>query len=137
MVRRSDPASKERRNANARVRYAKARDAARLQGLTLNNPRKARGQIKSRCSRLNIEFDLTLEFFNNVPSHCVHCGVSMTGLTQITRATVDRIDPKLGYTMTNCEWLCGGCNRRKNDQSWIELLGFAQRGVDRLSTKPR
>lgn len=89
-----------------------------------------------------VPFDLPLEFFENMPTHCPQCGVEFTpsgtgghkGPTK-TVASIDRDIPVFGYVVGNCEWICNGCNTRKNDQSWAELLEFAQRGLTRSKTR--
>lgn len=99
-------------------------------------PANKRSAKARDCKHKGIPFDLPVEFFETVPSHCPHCGVEFLPVGTkggSAMATIDRDDPALGYVIGNCEWLCQACNRRKQDQSWDELFEFAQRGRDRVA----
>lgn len=114
------------------------------------NPEKVAAQRKAYCARARgtargrwaskknisktkgIEFNLPIEFFENIPSHCPQCG-KMPGPGRMNSLSVDRLDPKLGYVVNNVEWICGECNSRKRDLTYEEMLEFAQRGLQRHS----
>ena len=86
----------------------------------------------SECRRSNTPFNLPREFFDNVPTQCPQCGVMFVPVgDQNAQPSIDRDDPALGYVVGNCEWICRTCNRRKDNQSWADLLEFAQRGLAR------
>lgn len=120
-------------NKEAKIAYNRVwADRNREKRAAYRNSNKWK-QKASECRRSGTPFDLPPEFFQNLPSHCPQCGVEFLppGSNRSLVASIDRDNPALGYVVGNCEWLCGGCNRRKDDQSWTELLAFAVRGMIR------
>lgn len=100
----------------------------------------ARGRmanIRSRAKSKGVEFNLPIEFFAEIPSHCPQCDRKLCDGSAKSRISVDRESPELGYVVGNCEWICMGCNIRKQDHTWLQMLEFATRGLDRLETRRR
>lgn len=139
------PEQKQKQLDYTKAYNAKIREDPELVEQRRLNRKAWRDKNRAACSRyykmkyaenMGLAFDLPLEFFENMPSHCPQCGVEfLPPRSKRDRvASLDRNNPVLGYVMGNCEWLCMLCNRRKQDQSWADLLAFAQRGFDR--TRP-
>ncbi len=77
----------------------------------------ARGRYsvyKSKCKMKSIEFDLTLEVFDQITKlKCYYCdSLENNGINGI-----DRIDNNLGYTQNNITPCCQICNYMKNNLS--------------------
>ena len=84
--------------------------------------------VRGKCVRDGIAFNLPTEFFEATPKNCPQCKTLFGSAGYCTLPSVDRNNPELGYVVGNCEWLCVTCNRRKNDQSWAEMVEFAIAG---------
>lgn len=106
------------------------------------------GWIKSAVNtaryRSKLPSDLTSEFmvelWNKQEGLCFYSGVKMAepimgGGRNSLSASIDRIDPKLGYTKNNVVWCTWICNAGKSDLSVQEYLSVCQSVVDRLSAK--
>ena len=89
--------------------------------------------IRNRAKKLGLVCDLTEEWVRNPPTHCAQCNSAFVPSDRKLRKNIDRINPTVGYTTKNCEWLCFSCNRRKQDQTYEEMLEFAKRGISRTS----
>lgn len=122
---KSDPdyLARTRRNAITSYNKLKATDPARLRYQ----------QKKAQCKEDGVPFELSYEFFEGCPSNCPQCGklFEPSGGNRNHVASVDRIDPSVGYTESNCEWICCECNRRKDNHSWKELHEFALTALGR------
>lgn len=127
-VRKRRSMASEESKLEARQRHT---DLARLRR-SKNPAHQLHIALKARSKRFGVPFAMTYEFLDNKPTHCPHCKILMDGSCKKQTASVDRADPKLGYVDSNCEWLCMGCNMRKYDHSWAEMLEFAARGLARM-----
>lgn len=96
--------------------------------------RRLLAKIKFRCKAEGIPFDLEYEDIV-IPSHCpvlgmpieVGAGKQEKGVTRKPHfASVDRIDPKLGYVKGNIQVMSLLANQMKNDASPEQLIMFAQ-----------
>jgi hypothetical protein len=81
---------------------------------------------KSRCQRLGIPFDLTVESTPRIPERCPVLGLEFDRtFNKSSRAdnlpTLDRVIPALGYVPGNVIWISWRANRLKNDASLWEL----------------
>jgi len=87
---------------------------------------------KHRSLYKNIEFDLTLEFlqelWNKQNGLCALTKINMTHTILEgklnTNLSIDKIIPKLGYIKTNVQLVCMCVNRMKSDLSIEELKYF-------------
>lgn len=63
-------------------------------------------QYLQRAGSKDLPFELTPEYFNNLlDMPCIYCGLK--------GGTVDRVDPKKGYTIINSVPACWPCNCMK------------------------
>lgn len=80
---------------------------------------------RKNAARKNVEFNLTKEWIENKLKHMT-CEVSKLPLTLNTKTerefrcnpfnpSIDRIDPKKGYTKDNCQLVCWIYNLAKSD----------------------
>ena len=122
-VLRLDPAEKQKRSEQYKSYYKTAR--GRMVGL------------RSRAKAKGVAFNLPIEFFGEIPDHCPQCDRKLCDGTAKSRISVDRESPELGYVIGNCEWICMGCNIRKQDHTWQQMQEFATRGLDRLAARRR
>ena len=120
-VLRLDPAEKQKRSEQYKSYYKTAR--GRMVGL------------RSRAKTKGVAFNLPIEFFGEIPDHCPQCDRKLCDGTAKSRISVDRESPDLGYVVGNCEWICMGCNIRKQDHTWQQMQEFATRGLDRLAAR--
>lgn len=92
---------------------------------------------KARAQKQGIQFDLTKEWLlENLNDVCPLLGVPFTygmGKTTPATPTIDRKDPKKGYTQDNCWVISAKANRIKTDASVEEitrvLIGLKQAGI--------
>lgn len=91
-------------------------------------------RCKDRANKLNLEFNLTREFIKEQLANgtCKATGIKFRyemGDTKIISPfapSVDKINPKLGYTIDNCQVVCWIYNRAKGDSSHEEVLILAR-----------
>lgn len=83
--------------------------------------------VKSKCKTENIPFDLTIEDIV-IPSNCPKTGIPMIVHTERGKfydtPSIDRIDPKKGYTKGNIRFVCLWYNTAKlcfTDEEVMEL----------------
>lgn len=87
------------------------------------------GSIQSRCKKGDIPFDLSLGDIV-IPEYCPILGIPLfrnigkPGATK-NSPSVDRIDPKKGYTKDNIQVISYKANTMKNDATAEQLLLFA------------
>lgn len=79
---------------------------------------------RNRALAKGLKFDLNYEDIN-VPLKCPILGTEFVRKTR-TAMSIDRIDPKLGYTTNNVQIISRLANVMKNDASPNELLKFAE-----------
>jgi hypothetical protein len=85
-------------------------------------------QIRKRCKRENIPFNLELSDIS-IPSHCPYLHTKLTkigGQGRVwTNPSLDRINPSLGYTKGNVEIISMKANLMKAHATKEELISFA------------
>jgi hypothetical protein len=87
---------------------------------------------KNRSIKKNILFDLTVEFLENLWNNQEGlCAISKIEMTHSilqgklrTNASIDKINPELGYTQDNVQLVCNTVNMMKSDMSMGELINF-------------
>lgn len=92
--------------------------------------------IKSRCKKHGYECDLTDDFLlDKIKEQHLKC--PYTGLPfEFTREkserapSLDRINPKKGYTQDNVEWVCWAINRAKGEMTKEDLIAMCYRVVE-------
>jgi hypothetical protein len=88
--------------------------------------------VRQRAKQHNIPFNLTLEYLKTLPSDtCPALGLSLNwGIrTQHTTAqspSLDKINPIMGYTIGNVQWLSHKANAMKQNATPSQLKQFAQ-----------
>lgn len=89
---------------------------------------------KNRATNKDIEFDLTLDYlkdlWNKQNGICALTGTNMThtileGKLK-TNASIDKINPSLGYTKGNVQFVCNVANMMKSDMSIEDLIYFCK-----------
>lgn len=81
--------------------------------------------IKQRCTKKDLPFDLTEEWYNErYEKGCAVTGKAFTPhrIRSPWAANVDRIIPKIGYTQENCRLVCAGYNLAKAEWTDEEVL---------------
>ena len=89
---------------------------------------------KNRSTKKNISFDLTIEFLENLwNKQKGFCAISKIQMTHSilqgklrTNASIDKINPELGYTQDNVQLVCNTINMMKSDMSMSELIHFCK-----------
>lgn len=82
---------------------------------------------KGTAKYRNIEFDLTFEQFEQFwGKDCAYCGDKMGTIG------LDRIDPKLGYTLSNISPCCFQCNIMKASCSVDDFLNHCKKIIKHL-----
>lgn len=86
---------------------------------------------KSKCKKYNIPFDLELSDIV-IPEVCPILGVKLINRSHIgsktskwNSASIDRINPKLGYTKGNIQIISMRANLMKTDSTEEDLIRFA------------
>jgi hypothetical protein len=84
-------------------------------------------QKRSRSRREGVPFNLTLDFYNNIPDLCPVLGIPLIkpgpgkpGYNP-NRATIDKLVPSLGYILSNCEWISLHANLIKTSATTEEV----------------
>lgn len=86
---------------------------------------------RSWCKKRGILFDVTLEQLKMIwtgicPVLGLEIGLGADGKGSHKSAHLDRLDPNLGYTITNVNWISGRANRIKYDATLEELKLITQ-----------
>lgn len=85
---------------------------------------------KDRATAKNLDYDLDREYLDTIyTTHCPVLGLELS-YTENTvladnSATIDRINPELGYVKGNVQILSHKANRMKSNATTEELLKFA------------
>lgn len=88
-------------------------------------------ETKYRAKKLNIPFDLTLEYLISIfPDSCPVFNTEMswghqTGKILPTSPSLDKIDPGKGYVVGNVQWLSNRANVMKHNATLEQLNQFA------------
>jgi len=88
-------------------------------------------ETKCRAKKLNIPFDLTLEYLISIfPDKCPVFNTELSwghqkGKILQTSPSLDKIDPEKGYTIGNVQWLSNMANGMKRDATPEQLHQFA------------
>lgn len=87
-------------------------------------------RLKSVAKVGNLPCDITFDDFKQLRNReCVYeCGNSLSGASH----SLDRIQPKEGYTKDNVVPCCKSCNRIKGDQWTFDEMLAANRAVNAL-----
>jgi hypothetical protein len=85
---------------------------------------------RRRASEKSLPFTITVEDIH-IPDNCPNCGCRMAAnINEQKNAgknnspSLDRYDPKLGYTKDNTWVICLGCNGRKQNMSGEDHIAF-------------
>lgn len=89
---------------------------------------------KHRAIKKNIPFNLTIEYleelWNKQNGICVISGIKMTHTILegklSTNASLDKINPSLGYIQENVQFVCNRVNMMKSDMSIQDLIYFCK-----------
>jgi hypothetical protein len=109
-------------------------DELRRKGMIKLNPESAIEEqyrhTKGTAKKRNKIFNLTYEQFKEISvKNCNYCGSEpyerysqVKNSKKIKLNGIDRVNPKIGYTIGNCVPCCGTCNTMKMDRSLDEFL---------------
>lgn len=91
--------------------------------------------VKARAKASGKEFDLTLEWLSSKGNICELTGLSLSVDDDRNPLTlsIDRINSKQGYTMTNCRVICLALNFSFNDWGSEAFEPIAKAFVKRLA----
>ena len=95
---------------------------------------------RRRAHKFEVPFDITVDDFEQISGlPCAYCGAEpgnrlsdRNGEGKFTYNGLDRVEPKLGYTLTNIVPACIVCNRAKSDQTLEEFRSWVERVFSRL-----
>lgn len=98
---------------------------------------------KDRAKKLNIEFNLTLDYikdlWNKQNGRCALSNIEMTFLLKEgrvpTNVSIDRIDRTKGYIEGNVQLVCMACNQIKSDLSEVKMYEFCKKIVEYYESK--
>ncbi len=110
---------KERVSSKYNKESAKLYRYANTLGIRLKSARR-------RAEKLGLEFDLDLvfleEIFKKQEYKCVYSGIKFQNSSPIFSVSIDRKDPKKGYTKNNIQLVCSIVNTMKLDLTENEFL---------------
>ena len=94
---------------------------SRLSSWVKKNPKKRMMvQVKSRCKRKNIYFDLEPDDIE-IPDHCPALGIPLDKRDADHHPSLDRFDNSKGYTKDNVNVISFRANHLKNDATLDEI----------------
>ena len=103
----------------------------RLEVPALKRMKRRLSEVKYRCNKNNIPFDLDIEYLNSIfVKTCPVFNFQLSWDTQNKKIlkyspSLDRINPDLGYVKGNVRWLSNLANSMKNNATEEELKKFA------------
>lgn len=92
-----------------------------------NRMRHLLSQAKRRAEENGVIFEISIEDFGPLPTHCPVLGIELNYGRSIARGfinnrpSVDRVDPSLGYLKGNVRVISWRANRLKSDATVQEL----------------
>lgn len=93
--------------------------------------------IKSKALLRKIEFNLSAEYLWSLYlSQEKRCAITGDNLPNIQKASLDRIDSKIGYVEGNVQWVTSQANKCKHVLSMSELYEFAQKVLNHANQQP-
>lgn len=102
---------------NNQPRCIKCMNDHRAESRKENWMKTALSGFRSRAKRKGYEFDLDIQFLENL-LHSQKCCCALTGEPfEDVRPSLDRKDSKLGYVKTNVQWVFLDVNKMKSDLS--------------------
>lgn len=115
-------------NRQAKIEHFRKQDRVLYNRMKVNNPIKLMLGIKRReAKKRGIAFDLTVEDIT-LPEFCPVLGIRLAPVggtasngCRDSATTLDRFDPKKGYTKENVQVISFRANRIKNDATLEEL----------------
>lgn len=115
---------------------------ARMRTYRVNNvARKMYNDAKRRAEKLDLPFDLTIEYIDSIiPERCPVFGMELevgVGHAQPHSPSLDRIRPEYGYLQGNVQVISNKANMMKNDASANDLIDFAAWVFDTIGYNAR
>ena len=90
------------------------------------------GIYKQNARQRNIEFNLTLEEFDNITQQpCLYCGDFNGECDGVKYSGIDRIDSSKGYFSLNVIPCCEMCNKMKLDYDMLDWMRHIKKIADR------
>ena len=87
------------------------------------------GNARNRARKMGLDFNLTRENMPLIPSHCPVLGIPIVvwGAEDLDNtASIDRINPALGYVIGNVRWISWRANNLRSDGTAEELRLVAE-----------
>lgn len=99
-----------------------------------NNIKHLIANIKVKCRRENIPFNISIDDFDDFPVHCPDLNVELIygniGKASPQSATIDKIIPKLGYICGNVRIISYRANTMKQNASLEEMKTIGESWIN-------
>lgn len=93
--------------------------------------------IQAKAKLRNIDFNLTIEYLWKLyVAQDRKCAITGDELPSIQKASLDRIDSKIGYIEGNVQWVTSQANKCKHVLSMSELYEFAHKVLNHANQQP-
>lgn len=114
-----------RRNPETAAQYSAKTNA--YQKLHSREPERRFKKLKYKCSADGIPLSIDLNTYLTLIAHnCEYCDKS---LNNETGCGLDRVNPKLGYAVSNVLPCCGACNQIRNVHLTCDEMRVAMKAV--------
>lgn len=87
--------------------------------------------IGNSIKKKNTPFFLTIEEFKTIcSSNCFYCNSPPNAKMDVGKGLkngIDRVDPNIGYVLSNCVSCCWSCNRMKSNMNQNDFIAHIQK----------
>lgn len=94
-------------------------------------------KLQKNAQARNISFNISMSYLWNL--YCSQnkiCAITGDLLSDINKASLDRIDSKIGYEIGNVQWVTKQANLSKHIMSMQELLEFCNKVINHANQQP-
>ena len=114
-----------------------------IDGMTIRNGRVGDltlskvNSIQAKAVLRKIDFNLSIEYLWSLyVAQGKRCAITGDELPSIRKASLDRIDSKVGYVEGNVQWVTSQANKCKHILSMSELYEFARKVLNNANQQP-
>lgn len=114
--------------------------ASRRKHMLGNLERYLLGKIRLRANKEGIRFNLTVDDVGKIPKRCPIFGIVIrrgVGRSSNNSPTLDRLNPKKGYTKGNVAWISNLANQLKSNATAAQHRRIADWMNEFLATQPK